>query len=45
VRAALNYAEAYADEIAAARDDNRAYDEKVVKRMLPDATAFRAPTR
>ena len=44
VRAALNYAEAYADEIAVARDDNRAYHEQAVKRMLPEATSFRTRT-
>jgi hypothetical protein len=42
VRAALNYADAFAEEIAAAREDNRAYDRETVNRLLPGATVFEA---
>jgi hypothetical protein len=38
VQAALNYADAYPDEIAAALDDNDAYDFEAAKRLLPGIT-------
>lgn len=43
VRAALNYAAAFADEIQAALDDQASYDGLAVSRMLPQTTEFRAP--
>lgn len=42
VQAALNYAAAYPDEIAAAREDNEAYTFELVSRMLPGAERFSA---
>jgi hypothetical protein len=41
LHAALNYADAFPEEIAAARADNREYDEEAVRRMLPGAIVFR----
>jgi len=40
VRAAVHYAEAFHDEIAAALADNDAVDLKALKRMLPQAEEF-----
>lgn len=41
VQAAVNYAEAFPDEIEAALTENDATDSKALKRMLPQATASR----
>lgn len=40
VRAALNYAEVFPEEIAEAMSDNDAADFQTLKRMLPQATEF-----
>jgi hypothetical protein len=40
VRAAVHYAEAFPEEIAAALADNDAVDFKALKRMLPQAAEF-----
>lgn len=40
VRAAVSYAEGFPEEIAAAREDNAAYDAAAVSRLLPGATVF-----
>ena len=40
VRAAVNYAEAFPEEIAEAMSDNDAADFQTLKRMLPQATEF-----
>lgn len=40
VSAALNYAEAFPEEIEMARQDNAAYGQEVVVRMLPQTTVF-----
>jgi uncharacterized protein (DUF433 family) len=40
VRAAIHYAEAFPEEIAAALAENDAADLKVLKRMLPQAAEF-----
>jgi uncharacterized protein (DUF433 family) len=42
VRAALNYTEAFADEIAQALDEYRAVDFVALKRLLPQAVEFSA---
>ena len=48
VQAAVNYTEAFADEIAQALEENRAMDFTALKRMLPQAVEFvagKAPKR
>jgi hypothetical protein len=40
VRAAVNYAEVFPEEIAEAMSDNDAADFQTLKRMLPQATEF-----
>ena len=40
VRAAVNYAEAFPEEIEEAASENDAADFKTLKRMLPQATEF-----
>lgn len=40
VHAAANYAQAFPEEISAARADNRAYGAEAVLRMLPGAAVF-----
>jgi hypothetical protein len=42
VRAAVNYAEAFADEIAQALDEYRALDFTALQRLLPQAVEFSA---
>lgn len=42
VAAAVHYAEAYADEVGEAMAENEAADFVALKRMLPQATAFKA---
>jgi hypothetical protein len=42
VQAAVNYTEAFADEIAQALDECRAVDFKALKRLLPQAVEFSA---
>lgn len=42
VRAALNYAAAFPEEIEAAIEDNCAYDYQVLSRLLPEVTRFQA---
>ena len=42
VQAAVNYAEAFPEEIEEALDENQAIDFQVIRRMLPQATEFSA---
>jgi hypothetical protein len=47
VRAAVNYAEVFPEEIAEAMSENESADFETLKRMLPQATefVFTRPTR
>jgi uncharacterized protein (DUF433 family) len=45
VKAALNYAEAHAEEIEQALAENEATDFDALKRMLPQGAEFRAPKK
>lgn len=45
VQAALNYAQAFQEEIEAAISDNQSYDFKKISRLLPQAEVFASPAK